>query len=122
MSNKTIDELKVLDKTELKYIILQLLIDQSLSYTELSDLYTSYIESSQKAQALKLAKSIQWITSYWPGDKLAKGNFVKAGSAYFIISNNYMKGAGIEKDMKDFLDAHPYTEDDNGMPITRIHR
>ena len=68
----------------------------------------------------RISKAVQWITSYWAGGKLAKRPFTKAGAAYFIVKNDYMHGAPIQRDMEEFLAENPYEEDENGFPRGKL--
>jgi hypothetical protein len=114
--SKLLDELNKLDKDVLKYIIFSLLLDDKISYTDLSNIYVETLKEKQRKNSLLIAGMSIPLISYWGGGKLAKRKFTKVKAAYHLLKSNMFKSAEIEKELQKCVDEFNYEEDEYGAP------
>jgi hypothetical protein len=99
-----------------KMFMIGLLFDGKLDYTELSNAYVAALQEQQKVEARKLHNSSRWLGYLWKRIPANKA-FERAASAYAIVQSGEYKAAPIEKEFTEYLEQHPYTEDENGFPV-----
>jgi len=107
-----------LDKGKLHYLILELLVKEKISFLELSNLYTKYLEIQERKSRLNIAGLATMLSYFIPFNEKKKDSFIEAKSAYHLLKSGMFHTAKIEKDYEKIVEAYKYTEDEDGLPLT----
>ncbi len=114
---KIMDDLAGLSNSEIKVVLLKLMIDEKISFRSLSESYVQFLEIGNKEKRKMLSKAALWLSTLWNG----RGKpFNQAGIGYWLIKSGYIESAPIEETIKKYLEENPYSEDENGFPITKL--
>jgi hypothetical protein len=114
-------KLKGLKRSALKYVILCLMIEGKLDYIELSEIYVDYLrQEQQKKHRMIFGMSIP-LGHYWHAHKGKKKHdiFMKCRTAYSLLKSGMYHTAPIEKEFEEWLEKHPYEEDEYGNPAIK---
>lgn len=111
---------KALDKNEHRFVLVGLMDDEVLKFEDITVAYVSYLEQRKREQNLVVSKAGMWISML--RNRLTKktDDFYKSATAYWLLKNGIVKGAPVEKELGDWLNEHPYSEDDYGLPRSNL--
>ncbi len=114
---KLLEQLRKLSKFDLKEIVFNLLLEEKLSYVELSELYTESLNEKLKQNNV-LINGMAWpLIAYWEGnEKEISRKHWKAKSAWNLLKSGVFRNTEIEKDLKKCIKKYGYEEDENGWP------
>ena len=113
-----IKEIKKLSNLERYYLILDLLNEDIISYTKISEIYVESLKDKNERKRIIINGLALPLASYWQLDKKnEKNSFIKVKAAYNLLKSNALKTSPIEKDLKEYVEKTGYSEDKNGMPI-----
>lgn len=116
------DRLVKLEPGELRELYQMLMEEGKLDYPALSAAYVGFLEGEKRRNGIVICKAGMWLSSYWGRYRgNAKGlPFLRAATAYWLLKTGVMRGAGVEAELKAFLEENPYEEDEYGMPKTEL--
>jgi hypothetical protein len=108
-------ELLNLDKTKLRRVVFELLKEKKISYVDLSNMYISFLEESEREKNLNVMGLASMLSEFVPFNKRKKRkSFIESKSAYHILKSKIFRNAPIEKQYEEI--SKEYSEDENGIP------
>lgn len=121
MSNfvKVKDDFKNLEPHERQWVLVALLYDESINFTEISEAYTKALEKQrqdhwQDINRLGMRLSAAW--DYIPREKY----FTKAAAAFALLKSGVFHTAPVENEYAAYLAENAYDETDEGFPKTKL--
>jgi hypothetical protein len=111
-------EIENLNKTDLNSLIVELLIEEKIKYTEISNLYVYSLEKKEKDLRVNISGLASMLSYFVPFNRRKKDKkFIEGKSAYHILKSKVFKTAPIEKEYKEILKKTSYKEDEFGLPL-----
>jgi len=112
-------QVKKLSQREQNYLVYQLLVEDKISFTKLSELY---VESLKKKEDKAWRRTVGFATGtslIWKGLKKTtrQDKFIKCKLAYHLISSGLYFETEFEEKLKQYLIDNPYEEDEHGFKI-----
>ncbi len=115
--NIALKKLRSLGKNERNYVLLELLVNNEIDFTEVSSLYVESLKVKNKGQQVIISGLAFPAISYFDGTK--PDIFMKAKAAYNLLKSKVFHTAQCEKELKAFVKKHKYSEDENGYRIIK---
>jgi len=111
------NELIKLDKDKLHNIIFELLVEEKLSYTDLTLIYTASLRNKEKVQQRNINGLALMLSYFIPlnNRKVKDKKFIESKSAYHLLKSRVFHTAGIEKSFIKIVKKNNYSEDEDGI-------
>ncbi len=94
----------------------RMLIENKLSFKELSEVYVYYLETKNKEKQVIIGNLAIPLIQYWQGNiPIGQENFIRAKTAYNLLKSKKFETTEIEKDLKKCVENNKYSEDENGL-------
>lgn len=116
---KILKELEKLDENTIQYIVLNLMKNKKLDYTDFSEVYVNYLKDKDKSKRMNIQGLSFMLSQYWKNLELPEEHkkFTEQKAAYHMLKSKTFKTSKFEEELKDFLSKNPYEEDENGFKI-----
>ena len=115
--DKITKEIKTMSSMERNYVIFQLLCDDTINYSEISELYVESLKSKSRENYLLISGMSIPLIDYFLGTKNTKEQtiFLKCKAAYNLLKSRYYHTARVEKDLEKYVEKYKYFEDKDGL-------
>ncbi len=113
-----IEKIKELSPDHRNYLITSLITDNTISFKEISESYVNSLENKNKEKNQLILSMAVPLSHYWDTAKEKKKQdiFMKCRGAYSLLKSRIFHTAQIEKTYEEWLEKHPYEEED-GHPV-----
>ena len=115
-TEKIIKEWSKLPEWERHGIVLDLLYQDKISFTEISQLYVQSLRQKDVEKSININGLALTLSAYWDGEIDNKMyRFTKAKAAYHMLKSKIFRTAPYEKILEKFLKKVPYSESKDGI-------
>lgn len=114
---KAQEEFKKLTRHQRHFLILQLMKEKQIDFTEFSNIYIQYLQEKDKENNIIISGLSIPLLQFWLTPNLKPKRqeiFIRCKAAYNLLKGKMFHTALIEKDLQKLVDKHKYTEDENG--------
>lgn len=93
-------------------MFLRLLIEGKVSFQELSEAYTWYLEKKNKDRWNVINGLASVLSEYWHGKPIRKSRkeYLRSKGAHFMLQSQVFHTALYEKDLEKFVKESPYED------------